>query len=421
MKILLINPPFYRFLGLEQDYVPISLLSVGSYLSELGHDVYFKNMEIDENMGYLGYNDRANNYDIFINSINNDVHPVWEELKKTIEYIKPDKIGISVINVKYKSALKIIEIADIYNIPVMVGGQHPTIMSNDYYPKNVEIIKGEFESSIIKTSRIKNLDSLPFPNYDILLDKYSKNGYGHIMSARGCPYSCTFCASSIMWGKKVTFKSMDNLINEMNYINKRFGTDYFTFWDETWTMNKKRVFEFSKKYNVPAKWRCDTRADSLDEDIIKAMVDSNMGQMSIGIETSDENILKKIGKNETQKDFINAANLLNKYNVQWKAYMIIGFPYDTEESIRNSIKFVKNLNPFRITLSFFTPYIGTLLYNETKKMGLITDDYDMSLISHQSPHNYFCPSINKNRYLSIKNEISKEIDDYNKDALKIWH
>lgn len=417
MRILLINPPFSIFLGLEQDYVPLSLLAVGSYLSQIGHEVFIKNLEIGNNAEYLGYSDRSENYDKFIKSINDDSHYIWKELEKTIKLIKPEKVGISVLNVKFKSTLKIIEICDRYGIPVMVGGHHPNIMP-DLYPNHVEVIRGEYESG---GDRLKNLDELPFPNYDILLDSYSPNGYGHILSSRGCPFKCTFCASNLMWGRKVTFKSVDRIISEMEYVNRRFKTDYFTFWDETWTVNKKRVFEFSNKYKLDAKWRCDTRADSLDEDLIKAMISSNMGQISIGIETSDEEILKKIGKNEKQSDFIKASEILNKYGVQWKAYLIVGFPYDTEESIINSIEFVKKLHPFRITLSFFTPYLGTPLYEETKKLGLIDNNYDLSLISHQSPHNYFCPNISKDKYNELKNIISKDIDEYNKNAIKIWH
>jgi radical SAM superfamily enzyme YgiQ (UPF0313 family) len=100
--------------------------------------------------------------------------------------------------------------------------------------------------------------------------------------------------------------------------------------------------------------------------------------------------------------------------------MIIGFPKDTEETILKSIEFVKSLKPFRITLSFFTPYKGTDLYEETKALGLITDNYDMSLFSHQSPHNYFCPLIPKVRYFELRNLITKDIDEYNKEALKLW-
>jgi radical SAM superfamily enzyme YgiQ (UPF0313 family) len=416
MKILLINPPFYRFIGLEQDYVPISLQSVGSKLIEDGHEVYLKNLEIGENTHYLGYTERSSNYDKFIESVDNDEHIIWKELHDTIKNIKPDKIGITVLNVKYKTTLKIIDIVNSYNIPIMIGGSHPTILPN-LYPKNVEIYKGEFESL---GGRIKNLDNLPLPNFDMLMDSYSPNGYAHMLSSRGCPFDCTFCASKVMWNRRVTYKSVDRVLTEMKYVKDRFNSDYFTFWDETWTMNKKRVLEFSEKYNIDAMWRCDTRADSLDEEMLIAMKKANLGQLSMGIETSDEDILKKINKNETQKDFIKAAELLDKHDIQWKAYMIIGFPEDTEEKILKSIEFIKKLNPFRITLSFFTPYVGTQLYEQTKTMGLIDDNYDMSLFSHQSPYNYFCPLIPKERYSKLKNVVTEDVDNYNKNALKIW-
>jgi len=416
MRILLINPPFYRFLRLEQDYVPLSLLAVGSFMAVNGHEVYVKNMEVGENVHYAGYSERSEHYDMFLDAVQDKNHPVWQELHKTIEDIQPERIGINVLNVKYKSALEVAKIAKEHNIPVMVGGNHPTT-EPETYPEEIDVFKGEFESN---GGRIKNLDDLPMPNYNILLDKYSPNGYGHLLSSRGCPYMCAFCASHIMWHRRVTFKSVDRVLLEMKEIYDRFGTDYFTFWDETFTINKKRVLEFCDKYDLPAKWRCDTRADSITDEMVRRMKEANCGQMSIGLESADNETLSVIGKNETTDDFKKAAETLHKHNIQWKAYMIIGFPSDTEEKILRSIDFVKKLKPFRITLSYFTPYKGTELYDEVRALGLINDTYDMSLFSHQSPHNYFCPKIPHERYLSLREQISKEIDEYNKKALEIW-
>jgi radical SAM superfamily enzyme YgiQ (UPF0313 family) len=416
MKVLLINPPFYRFLSLEQDYVPLSLLAVGSYMSAQGDDVYIKNLEVGDNVHYVGYSGRGDNYDMFLKAIDDDSHFVWQELHATIRDVRPDKIGINVLNVKYKSAMKIIEIAAGYNIPVVVGGNHPTTEPHTY-SNGIEVFKGEFESG---GGRIKNLDELPMPNYDLLMDDYSPNGYGHVLSARGCPFNCAFCASKIMWHRRVTFKSVDRIIKEMEYVYDRFGTDYFTFWDETFTIKKDRVIEFCDKYKLPAQWRCDTRADSITEDMLVRMKDAGCGQMSIGLESADPATLSVIGKNETVDDFKRAASMLNKHNIQWKAYMIIGFPSDTEEGILRSVEVIKELKPFRITLSYFTPYKGTELYDEVRELGLINETYDMSLFSHQSPHNYFCPKIPRGRYLELRKAVSEDIDDYNKKALETW-
>ena len=413
---LLFNPPFYRFIGLEQDNVPLSLLAVGTQMMADGENVVIKNMEVGGNTHYAGYSERSDHYDIYVDSLNNPNHLVWQELHKTIEEIKPDKIGINVLNVKYLSALKIIEIVNEYKIPVIVGGNHPSTDPTSY-PNGIEVFQGEYES---RGKRIKNLDDIPFPNYDILLDKYSPNGYGHVLSTRGCPFMCTFCASKIMWHHKVTFKSVDRIISEMKYVNDRFKSDYFTFWDETFTVNKKRLAEFCSKYDVPAHWRCDTRADSISDEMVKMMKASGCGQMSLGLESGDNNTLEYVKKGETIDDFLRAAEILNNNQIEWKAYMIIGFPKDTEESIIKSVEFVKSLKPFRITLSFFTPYPGTDLYDEVKSMGLINDSYNMSLFSHQSPHNYFCPKIPKERYFELRNQITRDIDEYNKEGLKIW-
>lgn len=414
MSTLLINPPFYRFLGLEQNYVPLSLLAVGSKMKHDGEDVFVKNMEVGGSH-YAGYAERSDQYNLYIKALSED-NLVWQELKDTITTVNPDRIGINVLNVKYKSALKIVDIAQKRGIGVMVGGNHPT-QEPMAYPKNVEVFCGEYESC---GGRLLNLDETPYPDYSILMDKYSPNGYAHMLSSRGCPFMCKFCASRNMWNRKVTYKSVSRILSEMRYVHSTFGSDYFTFWDETFTLNKKRLREFCGAYSLPAKWRCDTRADSIDEPMVKMMKHSGCGQMSIGVESGDNDILRAVGKNETTDDFVRAAEVLNKYKIEWKAYCIIGFPQDTEETILKTIEFIKSLCPLRITLSFFTPYSGTDLYEEVKAMGLINDNYDASLFSHQSPHNYFCPKISQDRYIELKHIVTTDIDNYNKEALKIW-
>lgn len=417
MRILLLNPPFYRFQGLQQDYIPLSLLAVGAQLKKEGHIVKIKNLEVDKNLSYKGYHDRSKNFIGYEEGLRTN-NEVWEELCEVVEEFKPDKVGITVLSVKYKSAIKIINIIKSYNIPIFIGGPHIMVYP-DSFPGDVEVITGEFESRKL-SGRIKNLDDLPMPDYDMLLDTYSPNGFSHITSSRGCPFKCEFCASNTVWNRIVTFKSADRIIREMTDIYNRFKNTSFTFWDETFTINKKRLKDFCSKYKLNVPWNCDTRADVLDDDSIKMIKESGCQHVSLGVESGRPHILKRINKGETIDDFIRASGLLNKYGVQWKSYCIIGFPEEDESDILETIRFIKSLKPFRITLSFFTPYKGTGLYEDCLKKGLIDKNYDASLFAHQSPHNYFCPKIKKERYDELKDIISDEIDEYNKNAIKTW-
>jgi len=140
----------------------------------------------------------------------------------------------------------------------------------------------------------------------------------------------------------------------------------------------------------------------------------------MGIESGSNEILKYVKKGETIEDYKRAADILNKYGIQWKAYCIMGFPIETKEDILETIRFSKSLGPFKIALSFFTPYKGTSLYDECEELGLIKNDDDLALYSHQSPHTYFCPKIPKEEYFELRDQLSVEIDEYNKQALRVW-
>lgn len=419
MNILLINPPFYRFMGLEQDYVPLSLLAVGSQLIKEGHTVHLKNFEVGPSMHYQGYLNRVNAFSKYSAAVDsNSEDAVWQEVKDTIEAVRPDKIGINVLSVKCKSALKIIKIADSYKIPCFVGGAHVNI-EPEGFPDHVERCFYEFESRNT-SGRIKDLDELPMSNFDMLMDSYSPNGYAHIVSSRGCPFKCRFCASNTIWQNKVTFKSANRILNEMRVIRNRFNSTEFTFWDETFTLKKRRLLDFCNGYDIDATWNCDTRADVLSDEVIQAMKSAGCKHMSIGIESGRPHILEYIRKGEKIKDFLKAAELLNKNKIQWKAYCIIGFPEEDEGDMFYSIDFIKSLKPFRITLSFFTPYKQTDLYDECMQKGIIDASFDPTKYSHQSPNNYFCPKVSRERYQEIKQIISEDIDNYNKQAILTW-
>jgi len=223
-----------------------------------------------------------------------------------------------------------------------------------------------------------------------------------------------------MLEKKMSYKSIDRTLEEVRYVNNRYNPSLITFWDETFTANRRRLIEFCSKYNLPTKWTCDTRADSLDENKIIAMINGGCEHIGIGVECGTDASLEYIGKKESIATIERVGELLEKHSLKWKAYCIIGFPHETEDDIRKTIEFVKKIKPARIVLSFFTPYMGTSFYEECLQSNLITTDFDLAMFSHQSPHNHFCPKINKSTWDSLRKELSKEVDDYNSEAIKVW-
>ena len=144
------------------------------------------------------------------------------------------------------------------------------------------------------------MDSLPFPDRESLyrLETYRPEDMSMIMTSRGCPYNCTFCSS--IWERRVRMRSIENIIQEIEYLVERFGTQKFYFKDDTFTVNRKWVDAFCDalmQRNLDIQWECLTRIELVDEDLIQRMRQAGMFNLKIGIETGSERLLKATQKN----------------------------------------------------------------------------------------------------------------------------
>lgn len=390
-------------MGLEQDYIPLSLLYVSSYYKKMGYNVYIKNLEIGDCLSYRGYEDRTKLFNTYLALVDKDDHPVWEELRRTIIEVDPSFVGITTMNAKLKSIQKIVSICRKLGKSVLLGGPGVTTSPSKYSP-----------SPSIRKGILPILD-YPMDLYDHLLDTYGPNAYGHMITSIGCPFKCKFCSSNTIHGRKVKFIDLDSVIDKINYIYNRFRPDMFHFWDETFTLKKSRVLEFCRRFPVKVGWRCDSRVDVLDKDIIKALKDAGCTQINVGIECGDDKLLKEIGKDITIDQIKRVTDMINDVGLSWNAYCIIGFPEETAEEMYKSLYFIQSLFPNRITLSSFTPYEGSELYERCRELDLIDNTFDPSLYSHQSSNNHFNIHTTKDEYDKIWIEISREVDKYNKN------
>ena len=419
-KVLLINPPFARLAGLEQDYVPMALWHISTLLKQQGFDPYIKNLNIKSGLHYVGYLERTQKYSNLMSLYDMYKSDFYEELNDAIKQIKPDIIGFTVLTPQIKIVNDLTRYIKFnYNIPIFCGGAGATL--NYFKINNCNLIYLGGVSHLKDIDSIENYtstiiaDQFTFGNYkgnlnlDGILDKYSPDGYGHVFSSVGCYANCRFCASPAIWHRKVYFKPIDSFLIELKLIADKFNPNKFQIWDENFTASTHRLKLFCERYDLGIPWMCDSRIVSLNENKIKLMKQSGCMQIAVGAESGCQRILDYLNKGVNTETIKHTFDLLNKYEMKSKAYMIIGFPEETETEILESIEFIKSCNPTSIVLSLFTPYTHTLLYNECVDKGLINaETYDESDHSHQS--GTFMKQIHPE--IHIEN-IIKLIDDYN--------
>ena len=265
-----------------------------------------------------------------------------------------------------------------------------------------------------------DLDSFPFPHLSaerVLKDfqKYPLQAFQHIFSVRGCPYNCIFCGSRNIWGRIPRYRSTDNVIEEIISL-KKMGVNSVIFEDDTFGIRESHILELCDKimkYAPGTEWACEMHVKGVTEKVISAMKKSGCLRIILGIESGNNEILKKIRKNNTIEDCYEAARIIKKYKILLGGFFMVGFPWETEMSLIDTMKAIKKINCSTTGYSIFTPYKGTEAFETCKEMGLIDGNYDANLYHHQSPHNCFC-RIPKDRFRAICSGIEKMIDRLNR-------
>ncbi|MCK4674223.1 radical SAM protein [candidate division WOR-3 bacterium] len=232
---------------------------------------------------------------------------------------------------------------------------------------------------------IKDLNSLPFPDRTIFNYQYSINTFKHaeFFAGRGCPYKCTYCINHKIYklykkyGYKVRLKSVDYLISEiLDAIKKYQNIKCITFHDDVFILNKKWLREFSYKYkkkiNLP--FACNVRAKLIDEEIIMYLKNANCFEVRMGVESGNDFIRNRIMKrDESKKQIKKASRIIKEAGMHLWVFNLLGVPYETEETIKETISLNKEIKPDRIAVSLFKPYPETDLYNFCLENNLISE------------------------------------------------
>ncbi len=448
-KILLISPPWFRLLGGSSPPSPLGLCYIAGVLEEDGFDVRVYNADFKARTGLSQASEMTANYDNYLQTLENINHPLWKEVEAVISLQSPDIVGVTVTTAQYGSALNVSKLVKDFNpdIPIVWGGVHPTILPDEVIKnRHVDIVvRGEGEYTFLDLIQnlegldkvqgitymrngnvthnpnrplINNLDELPFPARHLILGKgdYLPHAFGNIFATRGCPYNCIFCASSKIWTKKIRYRSPENVVNEIKQIRKNFETYLFSFEDDSFTLNKefvKAVCKLLIEENLDIKWSAETRADLVSDDLIKIMKSAGCEAITIGVESGDEETLKKIKKGITLEQIKLSKKVIKENRIRFSAFFMVGFPWEGEKEINKTILLMKELDPHTAFFSIATPYPGTELYDICSSEGLLPENIDWSRFFHQSLDMCFTRNLTTEEFQKLIQRAEKLFEKHN--------
>lgn len=346
----------------------------------------------------------------------------WQHFKDVIKKKNFDVACFTMMSCDFNAVNKAIGIIKEINknTIVVVGGVHPTVATNEVaVNKNIDhVFVGEGEISFTnllddiqnnkKSERIiygikPDLDTLPFEDRELfdykVTTKFVTNFPGifkppsiTMIASRGCPYNCAFCAphAKIMFGPKIRFRSVDNVIEELKILREKYHFRSLFFWDYSITLNEKWMWEFAEKYEkngFKALISANSRADAIcrNEQAIKRLSEIGLKMLHIGYESGSQRMLDFMKKGITVEQSIKAAEICKKYHILVRGLFMLGIPTETKEDIRKTIDLIKKIKPDVYSFSYFTPVPGCSLYEYCEKRNL-------SLIKSHEDYGDYGPS-----------------------------
>ena len=466
----MVNPPYRRLMGVGSPYFPIGLGYLAAVLEKAGYEVKIYNGEVsrssmphdmprgEEKSRYPhkggDFSAIMSAHQLYLKNLEDKDFFVWQEFKKSLAEFNPDLVGITARTPMLNSAIKAGQLIKEWkkSCPIVWGGSHPTIMSEEIIsrPEADFLVYGEGECSLLDLVRaieggqkdysnargiyykdsnggviknepreyIKNLDELPLPARHLVFkdDLYVPGAYADLMGSRGCPFLCTYCSAQSMWGRQLRYRSVADVIKEIKVLKNDYHCEIIRFIDDNLTLDRQWLEDLCQAIideKIDIKWGCLSRVNLIDENILKLMIKAGCYRIDIGVESGSPRILKMMKKEIKLADVLRADKLFDKYGIDWTAFFITGFPYETTEDLKMTADFMKQINPYRLVLSNFTPYPGTEDYERAEELGVLPFDFargkpqiDWGLYDHNSPNNFFMKNVGREEYYDFFNRLS---------------
>lgn len=412
-KLLLINPWIYDFTAYDLWSKPLGLLYIASFLRQFGYDISFidcldkyalshsKNTKLNINKYGVGHYQREI---VPIPKILGHIprrfarYGISEEIfiRQLELNIDADAVLVtSIMTYWYPGVQRVVELCRKYlpGKPIILGGVYATLLPEharkvinpDYIvtgPGEVQVLEllskifnAEYDKSLIP----QNLDDYPYPAFDLI----NHPDYLIMMTARGCPYNCTFCAQKLI-SMPFCQRSTANVLEEFKYHYQMFTLRDFAFYDDALFINKKKhievILEALIQTRMPLRLHSPNGlfASAIDETLADLMFRSNFKTIRLSFETSNETRREDMDSKVSNEDMINAIKNLLEAGYKAKdleVYVLMGLPDQSIEEIIASIIFLHNLG-VQIRLASFSPIPGTKEFEKAVEHGYIKKDID---------------------------------------------
>ena len=455
-NVFLINAPYTEVYSkvptAEGLNPPLGLAYIAAYLRENGHEIKILDCEAFK----IG-------------------------LKDLHKYIPSDidVLGVGSMSASVNSSNKTIEIVKERNpdCKAVMGGSHMSAIPEltlKSYPKLDYGIMGEAEETMLelvnaiekekdtenilgtasrakdgnvrvnpRRSLIEDLDKMPYPAYDLLpMKKYSPPAhhtnfdgtvkltpFSLFFSSRGCAYNCTYCASKVVWTRKMRFRSAENVLGEIDLLHQDYGVHCLEIADDIFPIEGPRLHKILDgliERNYDLKFNCLNRVDLVRKlDTMKKIRKAGCYLMRFGVESGSEIVLKSMKKYTTKDQIRDAFKMCKEAGIPNSASLIIGHPGETRETFRETLDLMKEVQPTIAHFFIAIPLVGTELYDMAIKDNLIENPYwenwvqmpEIPVMRNESlsPHDmlelrkmaykefYFRPSYLIQKFLSIRN------------------
>lgn len=337
---------------------PLGLLYLASMLEHSGFDVTVENLAFTDTDKWV---EKLKGYDVY---------------------------GFTVYTPILNEVVKLIRNLDDGNTKFIAGGPHATSLPEETLEEGFDaVVVGEGEYAlprilkmnefpqIVNARRIEDLDALPYPARHLIpikefhreVDGVKSTG---LISTRGCPYRCAFCSKDVHG--RLRLRSPSNVIGEIEEIFSTFGIRALHFYDDTFTIRPfdqlKEICSAMKRRGIV--YRCTGNLRRDDEKTLRLLYDTGCREYCVGVESGSQKVLNAVRKGTTVKRNLEVIKTAKRIGLPVKAFFMVGCPGETEETVRETIRFIEEARPDRYSVFSFVPYPDCDIYKHPGKYGV---------------------------------------------------